>query len=37
MVEMVALNDFEMIAPLIEENLKILNGLIRRYENEDLQ
>ncbi len=37
MVEILALKEFAIIVPLIEENQKILSGLIRRYESEDLQ
>lgn len=37
MVNILAADKFELLVPLIDENQKIINGLIRRYEKEDLK
>ncbi len=37
MVNILAGDKFELLIPLIDENLRILNGLINRYERDDLR
>jgi len=37
MVNILATEKFEALTPLIDENLKIINGLINRYERDDLK
>jgi hypothetical protein len=36
MVEILSEVDFNKVTPLLEECLKILNGLIKRYESDEL-
>lgn len=37
MVDILEANKLELLIPLIEENFRIINGLIKRYENDDLK
>lgn len=37
MIEIITEQEFNIFTPLIDENLRILNGLIHRYESADLK